>query len=153
MICNMIHNSDTSQSGGLTLPDEEEVSTWRQLDFGVTQDLNFEGLGSSFVEGISHNGETIGAFMTATNTAYDGAAQAGRCVFTRIKVLQDDTDNPDRLILPFLVKGTVYLTEVYTFASGGSMHVEGVVVAEVETLADSVQSENNIVYEPILYAK
>lgn len=153
MICNMIHNSDTSQSGGLTLPDEEEVSTWRQLDFEVTQDLNFEGLGSSFANGISHNGETIGAFMTATNTTYDGAVQAGRCVFTRIKVLQDDTDNPDRLILPFLVKGTVYLTEVYAFASGSSMNVEGVVVAEVGTLADSVQSENNIVYEPILYVK
>lgn len=152
MICNMIHNSDTSQPGGLTLPDESEVLGWGQLDFGYRL-ADSDGLEYGDMESGVYSGETIGAFMTATNTTYDGAAQTGRCVFAKIKTVQNDADYPDRLILPFLIRDTVYLVEVYPFVSNSSMNVQFTVVAEVGTLADSVKDGNYIVYKPTLYAK
>lgn len=150
MICNMIHNSDTSQPGGLTLPDESEVLGWGQLDFSNAIQPDLEAGDAAYA---AARGETIGAFMTATDTTFNDANRVGRCVFIRIKHIQGDTDIADRFILPFLLGDTVLLVELQVYIYQDELYVDCMPVASVGSIAESATSADNIVYEPILYAK
>ncbi len=146
----MIYNHDICQSGELVLPDEQEVLGWGQLDF--SENIKLE-LGEGEAGFKTAGGETIGAFVTVTDTHSYSGNQTGRCVFTKIKTAQGDTDNPNRLILPFLRDDTVLLVELVTYIHENTLYVDCTTVASVGSIADSVTSADNIVYEPILYAK
>lgn len=146
----MIYNQDICKSGELVLPDEQEVLGWGQLDFSENIKLD---LGAGEIGFKTAGGETIGAFVTVTDTHSYSGNQTGRCVFTRIKHVQDDTDYSDRLILPFLRDDTVWLVELMVYIHENTLYVDCTTVASVGSIADSVTSADNIVYEPVLYAK
>ena len=144
----MIYNQDICQSGELVLPDEQEMLNFPILEFSE----NLGNVGHSDSASVRYDGETIGAFMTVSDTTFEGGQQVGRCAFIRIK----DADYPERIILPFLTDNdTVCLVEVVVFCNSVSkiLDCSFTVVASVGSIAEDVVNNNYIVYEPVLYAK
>lgn len=144
----MIYNHDVCRSGEFVLPDEQEMLNSLALEF----DIGLGDVGYSDSVSVPYNGETIGAFMTVSDTTFDGVERVGRCAFIRI----EDDDYLERIILPFLTdNNTICLTEVTVGCNivDKTLFCNYTVIASVGSIADSVTSTDNIVYEPALYAK
>lgn len=145
----MIYNQDICKSGELVLPDDQEMLNFLALEF----DIGLGDVGYSDSASVPYNGETIGAFMTVSDTTFDGGEQVGRCAFIRI---ENDNDYLERIILPFLTdNNTICLTEVTVGCNlvDKTLFCNYTIVASVGSIAEGAVSADNIVYEPVLYAK